>query len=100
MVQNILKFQVFICSDPLVNKLYENTVWGQRGNYLDIPTDCPQRDERQGWTADAQIFCRAAAYHYDVKKFFKKWLGDLASEQLPDGSIYGIVPEVMLDRST
>ncbi len=82
----------FICSDPLVNKLYENTVWGQRGNYLDIPTDCPQRDERQGWTADAQIFCRAAAYHYDVKKFFKKWLHDLAATQDPNGAVKFIVP--------
>ncbi len=82
----------FICSDPLVNKLYENTVWGQRGNYLDIPTDCPQRDERQGWTADAQIFCRAAAYHYDVKKFFKKWLHDLAATQDPNGAVKCIVP--------
>ena len=87
----------FRCGNEKVNQLYHNIIWGQKGNYLDIPTDCPQRDERLGWTGDAQVFCKAAAINYDVEKFFQKWLGDVASEQLPDGSIYGIVPEVMLD---
>jgi len=82
----------FICSDPLVNKLYENTVWGQKGNYLDIPTDCPQRDERQGWTADTQVFCRTGAYHYDVETFFKKWLHDLKACQHENGAVNMIVP--------
>ena len=82
----------FTCSDPLVNKLYQNTVWGQRGNYLDIPTDCPQRNERQGWTADTQVFTRTATYHYDVRKFFRKWLHDLAACQHENGAVNMIVP--------
>ena len=56
----------FECSNPLVNKLVENTLWGQKGNYLDVPTDCPQRDERAGWTGDAQVFMKTAAFNRDV----------------------------------
>lgn len=82
----------FVCSDPLVNKLYANTVWGQKGNYLDIPTDCPQRNERQGWTADTQVFTRTAAYHYDVRKFFRKWLHDLEACQHENGAVNMVVP--------
>ena len=82
----------FHCGNPLLNQLYHNIIWGQKGNYLDIPTDCPQRDERLGWTGDAQVFIRTAAINYDVKKFFKKWLGDMALEQGEDGSVAGIVP--------
>ena len=64
-----------------VNKLYENTIWSQRDNFIDIPTDCPQRDERMGWLGDAQVFAKAASYNYNTKKFFGKWLGDLRAEQ-------------------
>lgn len=54
------------CSNPKLNQLFSNVFWGQRGNFLDVPTDCPQRDERLGWTGDAQVFCKAASYNYDV----------------------------------
>ena len=82
----------FTCSNEKVNKLFENIVWGQRGNFLDIPTDCPQRDERCGWTGDAQVFVRSASYIYDVKKFFTKWLADLAAEQYEDGGVPAVIP--------
>lgn len=85
----------FSCSNAKVNKLYENIVWGQRGNYLDVPTDCPQRDERLGWTGDAQMFIKTAAYIYDVQKFFDKWLSDLKAEQFEDGGIPAVVPNVL-----
>ena len=79
----------FACSNEKVNKLYQNIIWGQKGNFLDIPTDCPQRDERLGWTGDAQMFVKTAAYNYDVRLFFKKWLRDLAAAQRED---VGIIP--------
>ena len=82
----------FACGNERINQLYHNIIWGQKGNYLDIPTDCPQRDERLGWTGDAQVFCRTAATNFDVRKFFKKWLGDMRAEQGADGSISGVVP--------
>lgn len=84
----------FICGDKRINQLYHNLIWGQKSNYLDIPTDCPQRDERLGWTGDAQVFCRTAALNFDVKKFFKKWLGDLRLEQGDDGAVYGVCPQM------
>jgi len=71
----------FVCSDPYLNKLYSNIIWGQKGNFLDVPTDCPQRNERLGWTGDAQVFCKTASYNFDVYTFFKKWMGDLRSAQ-------------------
>ena len=83
----------FACGNERINQLYHNIIWGQKGNYLDIPTDCPQRDERLGWTGDAQVFCRTAATNFDVRAFFKKWLGDLRIEQYPDGSVAGVCPE-------
>ena len=83
----------FNCGNESVNQLYHNIIWGQKGNYLDIPTDCPQRDERLGWTGDAQVFCRTAAMNFDVRKFFRKWLGDLRAEQGADGSVTGVCPE-------
>ena len=86
----------FVCGNDKLNRLYSNIVWGQRGNFVDVPTDCPQRDERLGWTGDAEVFCRTAAINYDVERFFKKWLEDVALEQGEDGSIYGIVPRVGL----
>ena len=75
-----------------LNRLTENTLWSQRGNFVDIPTDCPQRDERMGWTGDAQVFCKAACYHYNAKRFFEKWMGDLRADQRTDGSIPDTVP--------
>lgn len=87
----------FECSDKKLNKLYSNIVWGQRDNFLDIPTDCPQRDERLGWTGDAQVFVKTASYNYDVKKFFEKWLKDLAAEQHTDGAVPDIVPDIIQD---
>lgn len=84
----------FECSNDMVNRLYDNIIRSQRGNYLDIPTDCPQRDERLGWTADTQVFTKAAAYNYDVEKFFDKWLADLAVSQYGDGSVPSVVPNI------
>ena len=66
-------------SDALLNRLFSNIVWGQKGNFLDVPTDCPQRDERLGWTGDAQAFIKTASYNYDVERFFTKWLADMAA---------------------
>ncbi|MBQ8214290.1 MAG: alpha-L-rhamnosidase, partial [Clostridia bacterium] len=83
----------FVCGNEKINQLYHNVIWGQKSNYLDIPTDCPQRDERLGWTGDAQIFCRTAAINLDVEHFFAKWLGDMALEQTPKGAIQRVVPD-------
>lgn len=80
-------------SDELVNKLISNIIWGQRSNYLSIPTDCPQRDERLGWTGDAQAFSVTAAYNADVLGFFKKWLQDMRDAQI-DGAYGDIAPRV------
>jgi len=82
------------CSNPLLNRLFENVIWGQKGNFLDIPTDCPQRDERLGWTGDAQAFIKTASYNYDVERFFTKWLADLALEQLKNGAVTHVVPDI------
>jgi alpha-L-rhamnosidase len=82
----------FECSNPMVNKLQENIVWGQRGNFLSIPTDCPQRDERLGWTGDAQIFVRTASFNKDVAAFFGKWMVDLEDAQSPEGAFPDVAP--------
>lgn len=82
----------FRCGNEKINQLYHNIIWGQKSNFLDIPTDCPQRDERLGWTGDAQVFCRTAAINFDVEKFFRKWLGDIRLEQDENGAVYGVVP--------
>ncbi len=82
----------FTCSDESVNQLQSNIEWGQRGNYLSVPTDCPQRDERLGWTGDAQVFIRTAAYNSDVAAFFTKWFTDLNDSQDPDGRVYDVAP--------
>lgn len=84
----------FECSDERVNKLFDNIIRGQRGNYLDVPTDCPQRDERLGWTGDAQAFVRTAAYNFDVERFFDKWLFDLMLDQRGDGSVPSVIPDI------
>lgn len=76
------------------NRLYENVIWGQKSNFVDIPTDCPQRDERFGWTGDINAFCTTAAYNYDVRGILKKWLRDLRSEQAETGEIPQICPNL------
>ncbi len=81
-----------VTSDSLLNKLQRNIVWGQRSNFLDVPTDCPQRDERLGWTGDAQVFARTAAFNMDVSGFFSKWLSDVAADQDPSGSVPWVIP--------
>jgi alpha-L-rhamnosidase len=84
----------FECSNPLVNQLVHNIVWGQKGNYLEVPTDCPQRDERLGWTGDAQFFIPTGAYNFDVAAFFTKWLVDLDTDaQRADGALPSVAPE-------
>ena len=83
------------CSDPLLNKLFENVIWGQKGNFLDVPTDCPQRDERLGWTGDAQVFIRTACLNFDAERFFTKWLADLAADQREDGAVGHVIPNVL-----
>lgn len=87
----------FECSDPLINQLQSNILWGLKGNFLDVPTDCPQRDERLGWTGDAQMFIGTAAYLANVAPFFTKWLGDLAADQREDGAVPFVVPHVLND---
>lgn len=84
----------FECSDPLLNRLHSNIVWGMRGNFVDVPTDCPQRDERLGWTGDLAAFVETAAYLYDVDAFLGDWLADLAAEQEHAG---GRIPLVVPD---
>ncbi|WP_426625318.1 family 78 glycoside hydrolase catalytic domain [Leifsonia sp. McL0607] len=91
----------FSSSDPLLNQFHENVVWGMRGNFLDVPTDCPQRDERLGWTGDIAAFAPTAAFLYDVDAFLSDWLVDLALEQEHQaGVIPFVVPDVLkyLDR--
>ena len=82
-------------SSPLLNQLFSNIIWGQKGNFLDVPTDCPQRDERQGWTGDATVFSRTASYNFDVEKFFTKWLTDLRLDQGKKGNIPNIIPQTI-----
>jgi alpha-L-rhamnosidase len=89
----------FECSNTMVNQLQHNIQWGQRGNFLDVPTDCPQRDERLGWTGDAQAFARTASFNFDVDNFFAKWLKDLAADQQPDGRVPFVVPNVQKPTS-
>ncbi len=86
----------FECSDPLVSQLHRNVVWGWRGNSLDLPTDCPQRDERMGWTGDIAAFAPTAAFLYDVRGFLADWLADLAVEQAAqDGMVPFVVPDLL-----
>ncbi|AET62005.1 rhamnosidase a [Paenibacillus terrae HPL-003] len=86
---------LFETSDPKLNQLQHNIVWGQKGNFLDVPTDCPQRDERLGWTGDAQIFARTASFNMNAASFFRKWLKDLAYNQLENGAVPFVVPDVL-----
>jgi alpha-L-rhamnosidase len=82
----------FTSSNPLLNQLQSNLWWSQRGNFLDVPMDCPQRDERLGWTGDTQVFARTAAFNMDVSAFLEKWLAELALEQRADGAVPNVVP--------
>ncbi|HEU5015093.1 MAG TPA: glycoside hydrolase family 78 protein [Roseiflexaceae bacterium] len=82
----------FACSDPLINQLQHNIEWGQKGNFVDVPTDCPQRDERLGWTGDAQVFIRTAAWNRNVAGFFTKWLKDLEDAQAENGAYPKFAP--------
>jgi alpha-L-rhamnosidase len=85
----------FTSSNALINQLQHNIQWGQKGNFLDVPTDCPQRDERLGWTGDAQAFCRTATFNFGVNNFFAKWMKDLALDQQPNGSVPFVIPNVL-----
>jgi len=89
----------FKCSDELVNQLQHNILWGQKGNFLDVPTDCPQRDERLGWTGDAQVFIRTACFNMHTASFFTKWLKDLKSDQLDNGGVPFVIPHVLKEDS-
>ncbi|MEV6630886.1 glycoside hydrolase family 78 protein [Actinoplanes sp. NPDC051470] len=87
----------FTSSHDLLNRFHENVVWGMRGNFLDVPTDCPQRDERLGWTGDIQVFSPTATFLYDSAGFLTNWLADLAAEQQKDGSVPFVIPDVIRD---
>ena len=84
----------FECSDPLINQLQHNILWGQKGNFVDVPTDCPQRDERLGWTGDAQVFIRTAAFNHEVAGFFTKWTRDLEDSQYINGVYPSVAPNL------
>lgn len=88
----------FECSNNDINQLVKNTLWSMKGNFLDVPTDCPQRNERVGWTGDAQIFCATACYLMNCHEFFRKWLVDLALDQEQDGGVPHIVPDIISDK--
>ena len=87
----------FTCGNDKINQLYSNILWGQKGNFIDIPSDCPQRDERVGWTGDAQVFVRTAAINFDVETFFRKWMRDLVLEQSEKGLVGLFVPSCRLE---
>lgn len=89
---DITEWGEFSCSDASINQLYQNIWWSQRGNFLSVPTDCPQRDERLGWTGDTQIFSRTALYQSDAASFYKKWMRDLRNSQREDGAYPDIAP--------
>ena len=85
----------FECSDPLINRLQKNIQWGLRGNFLDVPTDCPQRNERLGWTGDAQVFASTACFNMNAAPFYSKWMEDFTVDQKADGSVPWVVPNVV-----
>jgi alpha-L-rhamnosidase len=88
----------FDCSDDLVNQLWHNINWGQRGNFISVPTDCPQRDERLGWLADAQVFLPTATLNMDVSAFVTKWGDDMLDAQSPEGAYSDVAPRLVLER--
>ena len=85
----------FSSSNTMINQLQHNIAWGQKGNFLDVPTDCPQRDERLGWTGDAQVFSRTASFNMNVNNFFAKWLKDVAADQLQNGAVPFVIPNIL-----
>jgi len=85
----------FTCSDSLINQLQHNIQWSQKGNFVDVPTDCPQRNERLGWTGDAQVFARTACFNGEIAAFYTKWLQDLALDQKPSGAVPHVIPNVL-----
>jgi len=89
----------FECSDETVNRLHDNIVWSMRGNFLDVPTDCPQRDERLGWTGDINVFSPTACFLYDASGFLASWLADLAADQYDDGTVPFVIPDALAMRS-
>ena len=89
----------FSCSSDLVNRLHTNIRWSMKGNFVDIPTDCPQRDERLGWTGDAQVFNGTAMLLANCHAFFSKWLQDVAADQTPDGAVPHVVPDIISSKS-
>lgn len=91
---NMEKAGLFESSNPLLNKIYSNIVWSQRSNFFEVPTDCPQRDERIGWTGDAQVFMQTASYNMNIAPFFTKWLTDVADAQTEDGQFPSTAPMV------
>lgn len=82
----------FSCSNPLLNQLTKNVLWGQKGNFVEVPTDCPQRDERLGWTGDSVAFCRTGSFFMDAREFYRKWLRDLRDDQCEDGGVPEFAP--------
>ena len=90
-------------SEPMLNQLFSNIIWGQKDNFVDVPTDCPQRDERLGWMGDIQVFARTACMNFDAEQFLTKWLHDLAADQHADGYVGAVIPDVWThvnDRGT
>jgi alpha-L-rhamnosidase len=86
----------FSCSDPLINRIRENILWSQRSNYLEVPTDCPQRDERLGWTGDAQLFMSTAMFQTDLASFYEKWVTDILDGQYENGRMPSTAPKIYL----
>lgn len=88
----------FSCSNPLLNQLQSNILWSQKSNFLEVPTDCPQRDERMGWTGDAQVFVRTACFNMDVQGFFRKWMRDVRDGQQPSGGVPCVIPTLEIQK--
>lgn len=95
---DLVRTGTFACSDPMLNQLHSNVLWGMRGNFVDVPTDCPQRNERLGWTGDFQIFAATASFLYRIPGFTTSWLKDMAAEQGTDGPPPLVVPEVVAEK--
>lgn len=92
-----LRFEgTFECSEPMINKFWQNTLWGQKGNMLSIPTDCPQRDERLGWLGDAQVFAPTASFNAQTAPFYTKWMQDIRDSQSPEGWVTDVCPYVVV----
>jgi alpha-L-rhamnosidase len=89
----------FETSNPMLNQLEHNIIWGQKGNFLDVPTDCPQRDERLGWTGDAEVFAPTASFNFDTAAFYTKWLKDVALDQEDDGAVPFVIPNVLSHKT-